>query len=104
MMVLFPFEESFYRSHGVPAKFVGHPAADEIEQITKTEAREKLTGEGACFTVDVLGEEIATLDEAQFFIDEYNRVLDAIIDNDLDATLSIKPTALGLLIDQKKAY
>jgi len=46
MMVLFPFEETFYRSHGVSAKFVGHPAADEIEQITRKEAREKFTGEG----------------------------------------------------------
>ena len=46
MMVLFPFEETFYRSQGVSAKFVGHPAADEIEQITRKQAREKFTGEG----------------------------------------------------------
>ena len=46
MMVLFPFEETFYRSHGVSAKFVGHPAADEIDQITRKQAREKLAGEG----------------------------------------------------------
>jgi len=46
MMVLFPFEETFYRLHGVSAKFVGHPAADEIDQITRKQAREKLTGEG----------------------------------------------------------
>jgi proline dehydrogenase len=64
----------------------------------------KLSSEGACFTIDVLGEEISSLDEAQFFIDEYDRVLDAIVDNNLDANLSIKPTAFGLLIDEKKAY
>ena len=46
MMVLFPFEETFYRSQGVSAKFVGHPAADEIDQITRKQAREKLAGEG----------------------------------------------------------
>ncbi|HTV04646.1 MAG TPA: lipid-A-disaccharide synthase [Acidobacteriaceae bacterium] len=28
MLVIFPFEEAFYRSHGVQAKFVGHPLAD----------------------------------------------------------------------------
>jgi proline dehydrogenase len=84
---------------GVSRRYV---AGKDIESAVKV--MKKLSGEGACFTVDVLGEEITTLDEAQFFIDEYNRVLDAIIDNDLDATLSIKPTALGLLIDQKKAY
>ena len=28
MMVIFPFEEPFYRAHGVDARFVGHPLAD----------------------------------------------------------------------------
>ncbi len=31
MLVLFPFEESFYREHGVKATFVGHPLLDELE-------------------------------------------------------------------------
>ena len=30
MLTLFPFEEPFYRDHGVPAICVGHPAADLI--------------------------------------------------------------------------
>lgn len=64
----------------------------------------KLSAEGACFTIDVLGEEISNLAEAQFFIDEYDRVLDAIVENNFDANLSIKPTAFGLLIDEKKTY
>lgn len=28
MLVIFPFEEQFYRERGVPAEFVGHPLAD----------------------------------------------------------------------------
>jgi len=28
MLVIFPFEEEFYRTHGVAAEFVGHPLAD----------------------------------------------------------------------------
>ena len=28
MLVIFPFEETFYRERGVPAEFVGHPLAD----------------------------------------------------------------------------
>ncbi len=65
---------------------------------------EKLSGEGACFTVDVLGEEINSIKESSWFIEEYERVLDAIVDNGLDANISIKPTALGLLIDKETAF
>ena len=64
----------------------------------------KLSSENACFTVDVLGEEISTLKEADFFADEYQRVLEAIVEHKLDANLSIKPTAFGLLIDEDYAY
>ena len=35
MLVIFPFEEPFYRGHGVPAEFVGHPLA-ELPQPTIT--------------------------------------------------------------------
>jgi lipid-A-disaccharide synthase len=28
MLVIFPFEEAFYRTHGIAADFVGHPLAD----------------------------------------------------------------------------
>lgn len=38
MLVLFPFEEKFYREHGVPVSFVGHPALDELPEITANEA------------------------------------------------------------------
>lgn len=30
ILTLFPFEEAFFREHGVEARFVGHPLADEI--------------------------------------------------------------------------
>ncbi len=62
----------------------------------------RLSKENACFTVDVLGEEITSLEEAQFFLDEYMAVIKAIRENNLDANLSIKPTAFGLLIDEKE--
>ncbi len=31
MLVVFPFEETFYQEHGVQAKFVGHPLLDELK-------------------------------------------------------------------------
>ena len=63
----------------------------------------KMSDEGACFSVDVLGEEINSMDEAQFFFEEYSNLIDSIVENDLDANISIKPTAFGLLIDPETA-
>jgi lipid-A-disaccharide synthase len=42
MLVIFPFEEAFYRSHGIAADFVGHPLADlDRPKVTReTFARE----------------------------------------------------------------
>jgi lipid-A-disaccharide synthase len=34
MLVIFPFEEEFYRGHGVEAEFVGHPLAGEVAPAT----------------------------------------------------------------------
>ncbi len=84
---------------GVSRRYV---AGKNIERAVTVMKR--LSSEGACFTVDVLGEEISSIEESQFFIDEYNRVLQAIVDNELDANISIKPTAFGLLIDSEKAH
>ncbi len=33
MLVIFPFEESFYRNANVPCEFVGHPLLDEAERV-----------------------------------------------------------------------
>jgi lipid-A-disaccharide synthase len=36
MLVIFPFEEAFYRDHGVAADFVGHPLADlELPKVSR---------------------------------------------------------------------
>ena len=48
----------------------------------------EMSEEGACFTVDVLGEEINSMDEAGFFIEEYSRLIDSIAENELDANIS----------------
>ena len=91
----------------MPKWFVGwvsrrYVAGNTINDAVKVMKR--LSKENACFTVDVLGEEISTMAEAQYFYDEYARLISAIIENGLDSNLSIKPTAFGLLIDREKGY
>ena len=62
----------------------------------------KLELESACSTVDVLGEEIKSLEEANFFVKEYKAVINAISSEKLNANVSIKPTAFGLLLNREK--
>ena len=35
MLVIFPFEEDFYREHGVPVTYVGHPLIDEMKAAAR---------------------------------------------------------------------
>ena len=77
-------------------------AGSRLEDAIST--MRKLSSEGACFTVDVLGEEITSMEEANFFLEEYSMLIDSIVETKIDAHISIKPTAFGLLIDQESAY
>ena len=91
----------------MPKWFVGwvsrrYVAGNNIDEAIRV--MQRLSKENACFTVDVLGEEITTMDEAQYFYDEYARLIEEIIKHNLDSNLSIKPTAFGLLIDADKGY
>jgi proline dehydrogenase len=56
-----------------------------------------VTGKQA--TLDVLGEEVTLREEATGLRDSYRRTLEAISDEGLDSTVSVKLTALGLKID-----
>jgi proline dehydrogenase len=60
----------------------------------------RLNGAGMTATVDVLGEEIATPAEARAIAAAYCEVLAAIERERLDATVSVKPTGLGLHVDR----
>ena len=59
----------------------------------------RLNAKGKLATVDVLGEEIATTDEARAIAGQYHDVLARLDDENLDANISIKLTALGLELD-----
>jgi len=48
LLTLFPFEAEFCRRNGIPARFVGHPLAEELEEEERAAARARLglPGEG----------------------------------------------------------
>jgi proline dehydrogenase len=58
----------------------------------------ELNGEGKLATVDVLGEEIRSADEAEAIARAYHDVFEAIKTQGLESNVSVKPTALGLTL------
>lgn len=72
----------------------GDTVVDAIERVAA------LNAAGFAATVDVLGETTESLPQADTTTREYLNVLEAIAREGLRANISVKPTALGLLLDE----
>ena len=64
----------------------------------------QLNDEGILTTIDVLGEFIKTLDEAEVNKQEYLKVIESSVNSGIKGGFSLKPTSFGLLIDQDVCY
>jgi proline dehydrogenase len=73
-------------------------AGETIQDAIKTVRQ--LNSEGVCATLDVLGEDIFTKEEAVASRNQSNEVLHTIAREKLDSNLSIKLTSLGLKLDK----
>ena len=71
-------------------------AGEELDDAVETVAR--LNAERKSATIDVLGEEVATPEEAQEIVRAYHDVFEAIREHGLDSNVSVKPTGLGLKV------
>ena len=60
---------------------------------------QQLNAQGFPVTLDILGEAVSSLPQAQVTADAYIELLAAIAARGLQANISVKPTALGLLLD-----
>jgi len=69
-------------------------AGEELDDALRVVRR--LNAEGKMATIDVLGEEIASPDEARAIAAAYRDTFEALAREQLDSNVSIKPTALGL--------
>lgn len=88
----------------VPKLIVGKVARRYVAGPTLADAVttiRALNAEGAMATADVLGEEVHHPDKAAAAVAEYHRLLDAIRSEGLDSNISVKPTLLGLKIDEE---
>ena len=79
----------------VASRYVAGETLDDALNVVRT-----LNSQGAMATLDVLGEEVHEREKAVTAVEEYLRVLDAISAQKLDSNVSIKPTMLGLTIDE----
>lgn len=78
----------------VSARYIAGPS---VADARRTVAR--LNAEGKMATIDVLGEEVRSPQEAEAIARSYHAVLEAIDADRLDANVSVKLTALGLHLD-----
>jgi proline dehydrogenase len=76
------------------SRYIAGPSIDDAIRVV-----ERLNAKGKLATVDVLGEEITSADEARAIAGQYRDVLARIDDGALDANVSVKLTGFGLELD-----
>src|SRR5205823_7583145 len=67
------------------------------------EAARTVAGRGLNITLDLLGESVTNLDEADTATRGYLAVIDAIVQSGIERNLSLKLTQLGLDVDKASA-
>jgi proline dehydrogenase len=90
-----------------PKKFVWIFSRPYIAGETMADAlkvSKDLNSKGIKVTLDVLGEFISSLDEAEANKAEYLHLIDESVKAGIDGNFSLKPTSFGLLIDKEVCY
>ena len=77
-------------------------AGESIEDGIK--ASKELNGEGISVTIDLLGEFITNLQQAEENKNKYLEIIERFTYDDFDGNFSLKPTMFGLLIDKDVCY
>lgn len=77
-------------------------AGKNIAEAIKTSR--KLNDEGCMVTIDLLGEFITKLEQAEANKNKYLEIIEAVESNNIDGNYSLKPTMFGLLIDKEACY
>lgn len=79
--------------------YISGETMDDAIKVSK-----ELNSKRTKVTLDVLGEFIKTLDEAEENKKEYLHLIDVTSHSGIDGNFSVKPTSFGLLIDKEVCY
>jgi proline dehydrogenase len=79
--------------------YISGETLDDAMRVSK-----ELNNKNIKVTLDVLGEFIKTLDEAEANKKEYLNLIDVSYKNHIDGNFSLKPTSFGLLIDKEICF
>jgi proline dehydrogenase len=77
-------------------------AGETIEGAVR--ASKELNAQGIKVTIDLLGEFITNLDQAEENVQAYLKIIDRIQSEKIDGNYSVKPTFFGLLLDKEMCY
>jgi proline dehydrogenase len=80
-------------------RYIAGQTLDEAINVAK-----KLNSEGNMITIDLLGEFITKMSEAEKNKDEYFEIIDRAEKEKISGNYSVKPTMFGLLIDKDACY
>ena len=80
-------------------RYIAGKNLDEAIKVAK-----KLNSEGNMVTIDLLGEFITKMEEAEKNRDEYIEIIERAEKENIDGNYSLKPTMFGLLIDKDACY
>lgn len=80
-------------------RYIAGQNLDEAIKVAK-----KLNSEGNMVTIDLLGEFITKISEAEKNRDEYLEIIERAEEENINGNYSLKPTMFGLLIDKDACY
>jgi proline dehydrogenase len=80
-------------------KYIAGETIDDAVRISK-----ELNKQGIKVTIDLLGEFITNLDQAEENRQAYLKIIDRIQSEKIDGNYSLKPTSFGLLLDTEVCY
>jgi proline dehydrogenase len=86
---------NFFVTRRMAQRFI---AGETLQQAITT--TQDLNRNGLSVTLDYLGESVARAEDTREVVDTYNAIIEAIHAQNLNATISLKPTHLGLDIDR----